>query len=525
MRNSLQDLSAIARQAAQSFDWQQVLKCSEKILSVDPSEAEGFFLRGLAEKALSRPKDATMSFSKALSANNERYDAAIELAYLLSMNLRNNQAEELLAAHTSQLQNSPRYLDMAATVYMQIGMAEQAWPLYEQANKLQPHIPLFRSNMANCAAHLGKLDIAKNIYRELLNNNTNHQRNHYHLSRLERAKNNLHIEEMKESLKKTNLPPYRNIFMNYAIGKELEDIGEWSKAFTHYKSAGDAAASASQYEVNKDLSLIDKTIDTCSERWLDEDLNNFSKSEDQGTPIFVVGLPRTGSTLIERILTSHTEIDSLGETPFLPSSIREVSGFQPGGELTAEIIESGANVPIKKIASLYFENIKYRNKGNRFFIEKLPYNFLLLGFISKAFPNAKIIHTVRNPMDTCFSIYKQLFTWAYQFSYKLEDLARYYIAHRKLLQHWNKLLGDKIIEVKYENLVLNQKEETSNLLAKLGLDMEESCLEFHTNKSASMTASSIQIRNRINSHSLNKWKKFETHLAPLAKMLKDAKLI
>ncbi|WP_445360431.1 tetratricopeptide repeat-containing sulfotransferase family protein [Microbulbifer sp. EKSA005] len=525
MEPLLQKLSLTARKAAQSYDWNTTLKIALQILNNDPHESEGFFLKGLAEKALSKPDDAITSFSESLKKNNERYDAAIELSSLLTTNLQCYRAAELLTTYTKLLTNSPRYLDLAATVYMEIGMPEEAWPLYQRANTLQPNIPLFQANLANCAAHLGKIDTARKTYKELLNRNPDHQRNHYHLSRLEKATNSLHVDDMRASIKRTRLPPHRNIFINYAIGKELEDLERWREAFDYYKSAGDAAASISRYNVDTDIETIETVIATFNKNWMDSTPENIREPKNNKTPIFIVGLPRTGSTLVERILASHSKIDSLGETPFLPSSVQEAAGFQPTGQISSEVLKAASDVVTKDVASLYMKNIQYRKLKSSFFIEKLPYNFLLLAFIVKAFPNAKIIQTVRNPVDTCFSIYKQLFTWAYQFSYRLEDLASYYIFHEKLSRHWDKLLGDRIIKIEYESLVLNQQKETSRLLARLGLNMENSCLNFHTNKSASMTASSIQIRKQINSNSLNKWKKFEPQLTPLIHKLRAAKLI
>ena len=153
------------------------------------------------------------------------------------------------------------------------------------------------------------------------------------------------------------------------------------------------------------------------------------------------------------------------------------------------------------------------------FIEKLPFNFLYLGLIAKAWPNARIIHMVRNPIDACFSMYKQVFTWAYRYSYSVEHLGQYYVAYNKLRLHWKDVLGDRVIEVGYEDLVHDQEAQTRRLLDRLGLEFEEGCLHFEKNTAPSTTASSVQVRSKVHSGSIGKWHRFEKQLAPLKEHL------
>ena len=159
---------------------------------------------------------------------------------------------------------------------------------------------------------------------------------------------------------------------------------------------------------------------------------------------------------------------------------------------------------------------------NPTFLKKLPYNFLYSGYIAEAFPDAKIVYVKRNPLDACFAMYKQVFTWAYKFSYSLEDLASYYIAHVRLLEHWQQQLGDRLITVEYETMVQNQERETRLLLERLDLSFEEQCLAFEQNEAASTTASSIQVHQPIHSKSVAKWTRYESQLEPLRNRLLQA---
>ncbi len=522
MSDELGRLSELGRRAVQSRDWATVSNCASQILEHDGDSAEGHFLSGLVEKASQRPVKAAAAFAKTLELDPDRYDAAVELANQHSIGRRNAEAAALLARYEARLGNSPRYLDMAGTVYTDIGMSEKAWPLYRKANALQPGVPLFQANLAACGVYLGKTAEARAIYQALLRQTPAHQRNHYHLSRLERATDAKHVEQMKDILRSLSLAPDKNVFMYYAIGKELEDLERWDEAFHYYQLAGNAVMRVANYDVAEDLALIDKIIEVCDAAWLATGPNGTPTRVSGKTPIFIVGLPRTGTTLTERILSSHSRVQSLGETQFLQMTLRRVSGVESVEAMNPAMIEAAARQDIALVADGYLDAIEYRLGDEPMFIEKLPFNFLYLGFIAKAYPEARLVHVRRNPMDACFAMYKQVFTWAYKFSYSLEGLGRYYVAHDRLARHWRTLLGDRLVEVDYESLVADQEGQTRSLLGRLGLEFEQACLDFDKNKAASATASSVQVREKIHARSVSRWRHFEKQLQPLRAHLESA---
>ncbi len=522
MKINFSQISAIARRAVQAKDWATVSACASKLQKQNKKNPEGYFLSGLVEKAASRTKKATAAFSKTISLDPRRYDAAIELAHQYLILLRHTEALDLLQHYESRLGNSPLYLDMAANTYSRLGMHANAWPLYHKANELQPGIDRFQANLAACAVYLGKIEEAKAIYRGLLGRHPNHQKNHYELSRLERAKDSSHVEQMQEVLETTRLTAEKNIFMYYAIGKELEDLERWKEAFHYYKLAGDAVAGVTKtagYDVGVEIELIDKIIETCNSDWLTAGLGKTGPDKPWKTPIFIVGLPRTGTTLTERIISSHSQVESADETFFLRLVIRRVSEVESKENMSAAIIEAAAKKDIRRIAQRYLNAVDYRLTDRPIFIDKLPENFLYLGFIAKAFPNAQMIHLRRNPMDSCFALYKQSF---FKFAYTLDNLGRYYVAYDRLRRHWEEILKGRLIEVKYESLVADHEGQTRILLEKLGLDFEHACLDFDQNKTPSATASSVQVREKTHTRSVNKWKKFERQLQALKDYLEDA---
>ncbi len=521
MNEEIAALSSRARRAMSDQDWATVDAAATEILELAANAAEGHFLKGIVEKAARRPKRAATAFSQALALNPKRYDAAIELASQHSLARRNGEAAKLLEQYQGFLDNSPRYLDMAGTIYTEIGMAEKAMPLYELANRLQPGIDLFQANLAACSVYVGKIDQARNIYQKLIEVNPAHQRNHYHLSRLAKATDTKHISAMSDVLQSTNLSPDKNVFLYYAIGKEYEDLERWDDAFSYYKKAGDAVSSVANFDLSSDIALVDTIIERCTQAWLDDSTAADESHSDTHTPIFIAGLPRTGTTLTERILSSHSDIQSVGETQFLQMVMRRESGIQTIEAMNVDIFSAAAAVPAQTIGDGYLDSVRYRLNEKPFFIDKLPLNFLYLGVAAKALPNARLVYLKRHPMDACFSMYKQVFTWAYKFSYSLENLGNYYLAYDRLLQHWRNVLGERLVEVRYEDLVSDQEAQTRALLDRLGFEFDPACLDFEKNTNASATASSVQVRQKAHTRSIARWRHYEQHLQPLQRILTD----
>ena len=455
----------------------------------------------------------------AMELDPGRYDAAVELAEFYMWQNRFGDAATLLEQYTSQMQNSPKYLDRSAMVLMNIGLPGRAWPLLKRANELQPGVDSLQARLAECAVFVGEMDVARSTYAALLATHPYHQRNHYEYSKLVRARDDSHIVQMKEVLKKTQNEPERNIFLYYALAKELEDLEVWQESFEFYKKAGDAARSQSTYDVAADVDLVAQMIETCSAEWLSGATTKVDDSGDAPAPIFIVGLPRSGTTLTERILSSHSQVESCGESFFLRDAIKAVSGVKSSTAMSPEIVVAASTKPPQDIAKAYLGAIRYRLSGAPMFIEKLPENELFLGFIARAFPAAKLVLQVRNPMDSCFALYKQSY---FRYAYSLDDLARYFVAHHQLVTHWRDVLGDRLVEVEYERMVTNTEHETRRLLDELGLDFEPACLEFEKNVAASNTASTVQVREKTHTRSVRRWTRYEKELATLREELQRA---
>jgi tetratricopeptide (TPR) repeat protein len=519
LSDSFVTISRAARSAAQAKDWTIVESCAAEIIRRGENDAEGYFLLGLASKASGRHVNAVAAFGKAVGIDEKRHDASVELAELLLPAQRFSEAVALLQAVATEMRNSPRYLQKAATIYVKVGMPDRAWPLYQRAAELQPGVDSLLADFAACSVFVGKIDLAKSVYRDLLQRHPAHQRNHFELSRLETATDAAHVDQMEALLQTPGSRPEMNIYLYYALGKELEDLGRWSESFAYYKRAGDAVARMSRYNVQSDIDLMESISSVCDSEWMTDSAANKVSARPEKIPAFIVGLPRSGSTLTERILSRHSGIESIGETYFLQTTIKQSVGDPHARDMSPAIIEAAAAMDAGQIATHYLNAVSYRFGDKRMFIEKFPENFLYLGFIAKAFPQAPIIFVHRNPMDNCFALYKQSF---FRYAYSLDDLARFYVAYDRLRRHWASTLGDRIINVQYEDLVQRREYHIRRLLDGLDLAFEADCLYPEKNPAASNTASTVQIRERIHSRSVNRWKHFEVHLQPLCRYLTAA---
>ena len=515
-QQSLLEYSQYARVLLGQKNWSGAANIGAKLRDAFSSSPEGFFIGGIVAKRTGQLDVALNHFEKAITLDAARYDAAIELAELYFSANRFGDCLNLLDTYEDKLGNSSLYLLTAAKVFSWLGLHERAWKLLIQADKVQPESDAILAKVAECAVLLGQVDIAEPIYQRLIKKYPHYQKHHYEYAKLKRVENDQHICQMKGLLSQSQQTDQNNIYLYYALGKELEDLGEWKDAFEYYEKAGAAVLKTTNYTVDTDTNTIDTITRLCTKEWLEENGESSVTSLHANVPVFIVGLPRTGTTLIERVLASHNSIESADETLFFPSALNHEVGINRFTDVDAGMIERSIDSNLNSVANRYLEMVQYRLEGKPFFIDKYPFNFLLLGFIAKAFPTAKIIHLNRHPMDACFAMFKQSY---FKYSYSLDDLGKYYVAYDKLKKHWRDVLGDRIINVSYEEFVSQPEQATRNLLEDLGLEFDSACLDFHLNPKASASASTLQVREAAHTRSVNKWTNFSEQLSELKQYL------
>ncbi|MDX1499910.1 MAG: sulfotransferase, partial [Woeseiaceae bacterium] len=303
----------------------------------------------------------------------------------------------------------------------------------------------------------------------------------------------------------------------YALAKELEDLGEYERSFARLSQGAAARRGLMRYDVARDI----ETMVAIEETFTAECLAAASAGSDNDEAIFVLGLPRTGTTLVERVLASHSDVHAAGElTNFAVELTRRARAGASGPPADRDaLVRQSAELDFRALGDAYIASTRPFTGHTPRFVDKMPLNYLYLGLIRLALPKARIVHLRRHPLDTCYAIYKQLFVDAYPFSYDLEELGRYYAAYHRLMAHWERVLPDAFLTVDYEALVDDFEHEVRRLLEFCGLDWQAACLRFYENPEASTTASTVQVRQPVYRSSVGKWRHYRDQLAPLIAVL------
>ncbi|MDO6694500.1 sulfotransferase [Aliiglaciecola sp. 3_MG-2023] len=387
---------------------------------------------------------------------------------------------------------------------------------HSRALKIESDSKRSRNQLAALLRFKGDLSESEALYREVIALQPDNYQACYNLSQLRRFKSSDNITALLEDCKQRLTPEHKgHIMLEYAAGKVFEDVGDYQQAFIHYNQGAEIKRKQRPYDIAQDQALM-KTVVALSETLQTRDANPTQNAAQ--TPIFVVGLPRTGTTLVERIIASHSKVVSGGELNAFPMALLEAGGkpIAAGLEgLDQDLIQKLTPGALTNMASRYLHLANNYVNNASYFVDKLPFNFLYCGLILQAIPNAKIVHVKRNPFDAALSNFKMLFDRGYEYSYSLTDTADFIAAYNHMMTQWKSQFPTQIHTIEYESLVSSQEQETEKLLAFCGLDWESECLNFHQNNSASQTASASQVREPIYSRSVNLWRHFQPQLTPL----------
>ncbi len=305
------------------------------------------------------------------------------------------------------------------------------------------------------------------------------------------------------------------IQLDFAIGKAYEDRKEYERSFAYYEKGNSLKAETSHYDPEQLQRRIDSQIEVCSEDFFNVRKSLGHLAED---PIFIVGLPRAGSTLLEQILASHSLVDGTMELHNIIDLAKRLRGRDKttqGVPRYPKVLEELEDSYFKKFGNQFLEDTRIYRGGAPFFIDKMPNNFFHIGLIKLILPNAKIIDARRHPMACCFSGYKQLFGEGQEFSYGLESIGNYYRQYVKLMDHWDAVLPGFVLRVQYEEVVENLDSEVDRILSFCGLPFEEACLDFHKTKRSVRTPSAEQVRQPIYKSGLEQWTNYKDYLQPL----------
>jgi tetratricopeptide (TPR) repeat protein len=388
---------------------------------------------------------------------------------------------------------------------------------FKDAVALLDRSPVSTLDELNClaASHvaLGHLAVAEGIFDRIVEKAPSDGAALYNRATLQRWTDvHNHVPDLVDKAGK--LAAEQRIPALFGLAKELEDLGRHDESF-HALAEGAALRRARlTYRVEMDLdamSLIMETFDP-------ELIAQAPPADTTGPgPIFVLGLPRSGTTLVDRILSSHSEVSSLGEIPDFAMALMETTPRSPD---RAAFIRAAAGGDMQRLGERYRQRLAGYAVDAAHLIDKTPVNFLYIGLIALALPDARIIHVRRAPMDVGYALLKTLFQTGCPYSYDLTDIGRYIAAHDRLMAHWRKVAPGRVIEVAYEDLIDDVEGEARRLVKACGLDWQPACAAFHLNAQPTATASAAQVRRPIYRDSIALWRRYETQLAPLAEALR-----
>lgn len=398
-----------------------------------------------------------------------------------------------------------------------LGNLDEAITCYDKALVIKPDYAEAHTNLGNAKIYLGKFDEAVACYHKALAIEPEYAEAHSSLARIKKHSDyDDDIRAMEQVYAQPAISDEQRMHLAFGLGKAFEDLHEYDKAFGFFAEGNRIERERYSYSIDDDGKAF---------KQLEEVFDSSLFTNHQGTgcegetPIFILSMPRSGTTLVEQILASHSQVHGAGE---LGDMSRIVSTYfdKGNGDEFPESIRQVDDADFEPPGVEYVQSIRKHSPDIRFITDKMPGNFKYIGLIKLMLPDAKVIHCRRDPADTCLSIFKTYFTGMHEYSHDLGELGRYYNLYHGLMEHWHSVVPGFIHDVQYEDMVSDQAKQIRSLLEYCGLEWEEACLEFHTTDRLISTASAERVRRPIYKDSVQLWKRYETQLAPLLESLR-----
>ena len=485
-----------------------------------PHHIEAMRLLAKIGKELHVYDDSEFLLESCLMFDKDNFDVALDYIDVLIKRQKYAKAlEEAEKLYTKDKDNL-RFMIAYAVTLQQTNKQEEALELYNKIlniDKKNPEILVSKGHLQKTFGDLkGSIDSYKKSYKI----DQYYGDAYWSLANLKTYQfNDEEIMQLEKMTQDEFINDNEKIYMSFALGKAFEDRGEYDKSFTNYQNGNSLKKEFTKF----DLKLFDEECKNQKEVCT---LDLFDSKADWGLetkePIFVLGLPRVGSTLIEQILASHSMVEATHELPNILALSHKLNlrKVQEKTSRYPEILLSLSAPQLKMIGEQYIKDAEIFRTNKPFFIDKMPNNFRHIGLIKLILPNAKIIDIRRNSMSACFSCYKQLFAEGQEFTYDFGDLAGYYNNYVELMEHWNQVLPNQILSIKYEDLVNDFENSVNKILNYCNLDFEDECLSFYKNKRSVRTPSSEQVRQPIYKKGLDYWKNYDVYLGDLKRDLK-----
>lgn len=403
-----------------------------------------------------------------------------------------------------------------------MGQKEEAEEAYAKAVQINPQHSEAQNNLGALYCEKGQLEKACEAFSAAITAQPGFVEAHYNLSSLKTySETDPHLDYLESIVNQAGkLSVEANIRYHFALGKARDDIGKHAEAFEAYKKANQLQFGLMQTREDYEVDLLQQLISRLDEDFFSTRTQPETTENHSRTPIFIVGMPRSGTTLIEQVLSSHPDVYGAGELGNLNQIIITAKNRTHKDTPFIDWVNNLSITELHELGQTYLDQVWELQPDTKYITDKMPANFFYCGLINMMFPNAKIIHSRRDPMDSCFSCYSRLFNETMHFAYDLETLGRYYNRYMSLMNHWETVLPEgTILDVHYEENVADLETQTTRMLDYIGLPWDDKCLEFYNNERRVKTASVAQVRKPIYSTSVEKWRRYGDSLRPLLQIV------
>jgi tetratricopeptide (TPR) repeat protein len=520
---SAADRDALYREVmrqVQARNWREADARCRELNAAHDSFAPGWLLASVIAQHLDEHERALQLAERAVAAAPDDSSALLRRAQCLDGLRRRPEALRAAAEAERASGDNPRALAAIGLFYNKTDEHFRALAVYERACRQAPDDPGRLFDRAVARRFVGQLEGAEADYDRVLELDPKHYASYTNRSKLRtQTPDRNHVGLLEQLLQRGDADANGEVRLCYALAKEYADLGRHAESWTKLERGARLRRRHLKYDITADLNTVNWLIEAFPAGPL-----QLIAGAPSDAPIFIVGLPRAGSTLVERILSSHSQVHAAGElrhfTLAVAAAARRTSGLDDPP--LRQIIALSAQFDFAALGRDYLARCRPAAGDAPRFIDKMPVNYLYCGLIRRALPNARIIHVARTPLAACYAMYKVLFLDAYPFSYDLDELAQYYIAYRRLMDHWQRTMPGVIHELSYERLVADQAGETQRLLEFCGLEWQDACLDFHLNPAASTTESAHQVRQPIYDSAANEWRHYATQLTGLRARLEAA---
>ena len=476
---------------------------------------EGMRLLAKIGMELDVTDDAELLLESALKMAPGHRVARYEYALVLLKRHKHVQARKQMEQLLRLDPHNRAYRTTYATVCTGLGDYDAALPLYREVLAETPGDPELHLSIAHALKTLGKTQEAIDSYRAAAAVRPNFGETYWSLANLKTYRfTDGEIARMRSEEASAGTQPVDRYHLCFALGKAFEDRAEYAESFIYYERGNALKKTECRYRPDPLERNARLQASVCTREF-------FAARRDVGcpdrSPILVVGLPRSGSTLIEQILASHSQVEGTMELADIPRMVQDLQGREAAGATPRYpgILAGMKPEDFRQLGEKYLRDTRVYRTGKPRFIDKMPNNFRHLGLIHLILPNARIIDARRDPMACCFSNFKQLFASGQQFTYSIEDIARYYRMYMDLMTHWENVLPGKILRVEHESVVQDFETNVCRILDFCELEFEPGCIEFHKTKRTVHTASSEQVRRPLNREGVDQWRHYEPWLGPL----------